>query len=115
AVSEYEKILQVEPTDLAILNTVGDIYSRMGQNDKAIERFRVVAESYTTDGLLLKSIAMYRKITKLDPNGIQALEKLAELYRKQGLVSDARTVLLQAADAYTRKNLSKETLRVLKQ
>jgi tetratricopeptide (TPR) repeat protein len=115
AISEYEKILQVEPRDLAILNTVGDIYSRLGQNDKAIERFRVIGESYANDGSILKSIAMYKKITKLDPNGLPAMEKLAELYRKQGLVSDARSMLLQAADAYTRKGQSKETLRLLKQ
>ncbi|HVJ06433.1 MAG TPA: tetratricopeptide repeat protein [Candidatus Saccharimonadales bacterium] len=115
AITEYEKILQVEPRDLAILNTVGDIYSRLGQNDKAIERFRVVGESYLNDGFILKSIAMYKKITKLDPNGLQSLEKLAELYRKQGLVSDARSTLLQTAEAYTRKGQSKETLRLLKQ
>jgi tetratricopeptide (TPR) repeat protein len=115
AISEYEKILKVEPRDLAILNTVGDIYSRLGQNEKAIERFRVVGEAYASDNLVLKSIAMYKKITKLDPNGLQALEKLAELYRKQGLVGDARSTLLQAAEAYTRKGQSKETLRLLKQ
>jgi tetratricopeptide (TPR) repeat protein len=115
AISEYEKILQVEPRDLAILNTVGDIYARLGQNEKAIERFRVVAESYAGDGFLLKAIALYKKITKLDPNGLAAMEKLAELYRKQGLVSDARSMLLQAAEAYTRKGQSKETLRLLKQ
>jgi len=115
AVTEYEKILQVEPRDLAILNTVGDIYSRLGQNEKAIERFRVVGEAYAADGFLLKSIAMYKKITKLDPNGLPAMEKLAELYRKHGLVNDARSMLLQAAEVYTRKGQSKETLRLLKQ
>jgi tetratricopeptide (TPR) repeat protein len=115
AIAEYEKILQVEPNDLAILNTVGDIYARLGQNEKAIERFRTIGESYAADGFLPKSIAMYRKIVKLDPNGLPAMEKLAELYRKQGLVSDARSMLLQAAEAYTRKGQSKETLRLLKQ
>jgi tetratricopeptide (TPR) repeat protein len=115
AITEYEKILKVEPRDLAILNTVGDVYSRLGQNEKAIERFKVVGESYANDGFVLKSIAMYKKITKLDPNGLPAMEKLAELYRKQGLVSDARSMLLQAAEAYTRKGQSKETLRLLKQ
>ncbi|PSH04672.1 MAG: hypothetical protein CXZ00_04650 [Acidobacteria bacterium] len=115
AISEYEKILKVEPRDLAILNTVGDIYSRLGQNGKAIERFQVVGEAYLAEGHVVKAIAMYRKIVKLDPNGLPAMEKLAELYRKQGLVADARSVLLQAADAYTRKGQSKETLRLLKQ
>ena len=115
AISEYGKILQVEPRDLAILNTVGDIYSRLGQNKEAIERFRVIAEAYAADGTLLKSIAMYKKIVKLDTNDLAAMEKLAELYRKQGLVSDARSALLQAAEVYTRKGQSKETLRLLKQ
>jgi len=115
AITEYEKILKEEPRDLAILNTVGDIYARLGQNEKAIERFRVVGESYANDGFFLKSIALYKKITKLDPNGLAAMEKLAELYRKQGLVGDARSMLLLAAEAYTRKGQSKETLRLLKQ
>ncbi len=75
----------------------------------------MIGESYAADGFLPKSIAMYRKITKLDPNGLATMEKLAELYRKQGLVSDARSMLLQAAEAYTRKGQSKETLRLLKQ
>lgn len=115
AIAEYEKILQVEPRDFVILNQVGDIYARLGQNDKAIERFRAVGEAYAADGLNLKSIAMYKKITKLDPNALPSMEKLAELYRKQGLVSDARGVLLQAADAYGRRGQNKETLRLLKQ
>jgi len=115
AIAEYEKILKVEPNDLTILNTVGDIYARLGQNEKAIERFRVVAESYVNDSSNLKAIALYKKITKLDPNGLPTMEKLAELYRKQGLVGDARSMLLQTADAYTKRGHIKETLRLLKQ
>jgi tetratricopeptide (TPR) repeat protein len=115
AIAEYEKILKVEPNDLTIVNTVGDVYARLGQNEKAIERFRIVADSYVNDGSHLKAIALYRKITKLDPNALPTMEKLAELYRKQGLVADARSMLLQTAEAYTRKGQSKETLRLLKQ
>ena len=115
AVAEYEKILKVEPNDLTILNTVGDVYARLGQNEKAIERFRIVADSYVNDGANLKAIALFKKITKLDPNGLPTMEKLAELYRKQGLVGDARSMLLQTAEAYTRRGQSKETLRLLKQ
>ena len=87
----------------------------MGQNDKAIERFKAIAEVYLAENATVKAIAMYRKIVKLDPNALAPLEKVAELYRKQGLVSDARSALLQAADAYTRKSQPKDTLRILKQ
>ncbi len=115
AIAEYEKILKAEPNDLTITNQIGDIHTRLGQNDKAIERFKFVAESYLNADATLKAIAMYKKITKLDPNGLPAMEKLAELYRKQGLVNDARTMLLQTAEAFTRRGQSKETLRILKQ
>ena len=115
AIAEYEKILKAEPNDLTVANQIGDIYTRLGQNDKAIERFRFVADSYINDGATLKAIAMYKKITKLDPNGLPAMEKLAELYRKQGLVNDARSMLLQTAETFTRRGQSKETLRILKQ
>jgi tetratricopeptide (TPR) repeat protein len=115
AITEYEKILKAEPKDLAILNTVGDIHARLGQNDKAIERFRVVADTYIADGSNVKAIALYKKMTKLDPTDLATMEKLAELYRRQGLVADARSQLLHTAEAYTRRNQSKETLRILKQ
>jgi tetratricopeptide (TPR) repeat protein len=115
AIAEYEKILKVEPHDLTIINQIGDIYTRLGQNDKAIERFRFVADFYVNEGSNLKAIAMFKKITKLDANGMPAMEKLAELYRKQGLVNDARAMLLQAAETFTKRGQSKETLRILKQ
>ena len=115
AIAEYEKILKAEPHDLTIINQIGDIYTRLGQNDRAIERFRFVADFYFSEGANLKAIAMYKKITKLDPNGLPAMEKLAELYRKQGLVNDARSMLLQTAEAFTRRGQSNETLRILKQ
>lgn len=115
AINEYEKILKVEPKDYAIMNTVGDLYARLNKPDKAIECFKTVGDSYISEGAIVKAIALYKKITKLDPNGLAAMEKLAELYRKHGMVSDARSQLLLAAEAYTRKGQHKETLRLLKQ
>lgn len=115
AIAEFEKILKVEPHDFTVLNTVGDIYSRLGQNDKAVEHFQIVGDAYANEGFNLKAIAVFKKITKLAPHGFAAMEKLAELYRKQGLVNDARATLLHTADAYGRKGLQKESLRLLRQ
>jgi len=115
AIAEYEKILKAEPKDLTILNTVGDVYARLGENAKAIERFRIVADAYIADGANVKALALYKKMSKLDPTDLAAMEKLAELYRRQGLVADARSQLLHTAEAYTRRNQSRETLRILKQ
>src|SRR5271170_840470 len=35
AIAEYEKILKADPKDLTVTNTVGDLYSRLGEVDKA--------------------------------------------------------------------------------
>ena len=39
AINEYEKVLKADPKDLTVMNTVGDLYSRLGQTDKALQCF----------------------------------------------------------------------------
>ncbi len=40
AISEYEKVLKADAKDLTVTNTVGDLYSRIGETDKATECFK---------------------------------------------------------------------------
>ena len=104
AVQEYLGILKKDPKDLNLLNTVGDLYVRAGQVPEALKHYYKLGDSYVADGFLMRGIAIYKKIIKLDPNPIQALEKLAELYVLQGLLSDARSQYLQLAETYLKGN-----------
>ena len=65
AISEYEKILKADPKDLTVLNTVGDLFSRSGEQDKAADCFKNVGEAYAAQGFTVKAIAMYKKLSKL--------------------------------------------------
>src|SRR6266496_2563549 len=67
AISEYEKILKNDAKDLTVTNTVGDLYSRLGESDKATEFFKTVGDAYATQGFTVKAIAMYKKICKIRP------------------------------------------------
>ena len=67
AIAEYEKVLKADPKDLTVSNTVGDLYARLGQNDRAIEAFKSVGDAYAAQGFTVKAIAMYKKLTKLKP------------------------------------------------
>jgi tetratricopeptide (TPR) repeat protein len=98
AIADYEKILKEDPKDLTVLNTVGDLYARVGKSDKATEYFRKVGEVYVRDGFTVKAIAMYKKLTKQDPSALDAVQKLAELYTQQGLYTDARSQYMQLAE-----------------
>jgi tetratricopeptide (TPR) repeat protein len=99
AIAEYEKVVKADPKDLTVLNTIGDLYARIGQTDKAVAYFRSVGDTYATQGFTVKAIAMYKKLTKLKPS-IESVLKLAELYGQQGLQNDARAQYLMVAEQY---------------
>jgi len=111
AISEYEKILKNDSRDLTVTNTVGDLYSRIGESDKATECFKNVGDAYASQGFTVKAIAMYKKISKLKPS-LESLLKLAELYTQQGLFNDARAQYLQVAEEFLKANELENAVRI---
>src|SRR5260370_8112150 len=97
AIAEYEKVIKEEAKDLDVLNTSGDLHARVGQNDQACGYFKKVGDQYAQNGFTVKAIAIYRKLTKLNPSAADCLTKLAELYTQQGLFNDARAQHIQCA------------------
>ncbi len=111
AISEYEKILKNDPKDLTVTNTVGDLYSRIGESDKATDCFKSVGDAYASQGFTVKAIAMYKKICKLKPS-LESLLKLAELYTQQGLFNDARAQYLQVAEEFMKAGELENAVRI---
>jgi pilus assembly protein FimV len=98
AITEYEKVTKEDPKDLTVLNTIGDLYARTGQNDRAGQYFKRVGDIYAGEGFTVKAIAMYKKLTKLTPGNAEATLKLAELYTQQGLYNDAKAQYVVLAE-----------------
>src|SRR5271165_5009356 len=111
AISEYEKILKNDAKDLTVTNTVGDLYSRLGETDKATGCFKTVGDAYGSQGFTVKAIAMYKKICKLQPS-LESLLKLAELYSQQGLFNDARAQYLQVAEEFLKNGELENSVRI---
>src|ERR1700739_2911027 len=111
AIAEYEKVLKADPKDLTVTNTVGDLYSRLGQVDKATECFKSVGDAYANQGFTVKPIAMYKKISKLKPS-LESVLKLAELYTQQGLFNDARAQYLQVAEEFLKASELENAIRI---
>lgn len=114
AIAEYDKIIKQDPKDLTVLNTVGDLYARLGSGDKAAEYFRKVGDAYAANGFVVKAIAMYKKLTKLPSPSTDALVRLAELYTQQGLYNDARAQYMSIADQYLKNNERERATGILK-
>ncbi|HEY1273239.1 MAG TPA: tetratricopeptide repeat protein [Terriglobales bacterium] len=111
AIAEYEKILKHDPKDLTVLNTVGDLYARLGQTDEACACFKSVGDAYAQQGFTVKAIAMYKKLTKLK-SSLEGVLKLAELYTQQGLFNDARQQYLQVAEEFLRAGELDQAVRI---
>jgi pilus assembly protein FimV len=111
AITEYEKVLKADPKDLTVMNTVGDLYSRLGNSEKAVECFKSVGDAYASQGFTVKAIAMYKKLSKLQ-SSLESVLRLAELYTQQGLFNDARAQYLQVAEEFLREGQLEQAVRI---
>jgi pilus assembly protein FimV len=111
AITEYGKILKADAKDLTVMNTVGDLYARLGQVDQAVEHFKNVGDAYAAQGFTVKAIAMYKKLSKLKPS-LDCVLRLAELYTQQGLFNDARAQYKQVAEEFLRTGELEQAVRI---
>ena len=112
AITEYKKLADDNPRDMNVFNKLGDLCVRAGKNQDAIRYFLRIAEFYASDGFFLKAIAMYKKVSKLDPSNMDCLQKLASLYLKQGLTIEAKAQYLEVADHFIKAAQFKKAVDV---
>ena len=113
AVNEYKKIYSKDPKDQNVLNTLGDLYARLNRTSEALEYYIKLADMYAGEGFLVRGIAMYKKISKLEPANTHALARLADLYTMQGMLADARSHYMQLVDAHLKANQANQAIEVL--
>jgi len=112
AIVEYQKLIEENSRDWGLINMVGDLYARLGKKEAALEYFEKIADHYAKDGFFLKAIAIYKKMTKLNPEFPDGYVRLAELYGKQGLPMETRVNYLEAAKLYLRKAQAKQAREI---
>jgi tetratricopeptide (TPR) repeat protein len=111
AIAEYEKILKHDAKDLTVMNTVGDLHARLGEDEEAADCFKSVGDAYASQGFTVKAIAMYKKLSKLK-SSTECVLRLAELYTQQGLFNDARAQYLQVAEDFLKSGQLDQAVRI---
>jgi tetratricopeptide (TPR) repeat protein len=84
AISQYLKIIESDPNDAFVLNTIGDLYLRLNDASEANRFFMRVADNYAGNNFIQKAIAVYKKILNNDPENFEVNLTIASLYGKQG-------------------------------
>lgn len=89
-IKEYEKLLQMDPNDVSLHNSIGDALAKVDQDRKAFEHYLVVLKDYQQKENLAKIGFLYKKIAKLnsrkfDPEGKALHEKVVKITDAQEL------------------------------
>jgi tetratricopeptide (TPR) repeat protein len=90
AIAEYVRVVEDQPRDWTTANTLGDLYVRAKQADKAVAQYARIARHFFDDGFYPKAAALYKKILKITPDHEESQLQLADLSAKQGLLADAK-------------------------
>jgi len=112
AVSEYQKLLEDDAQDFAISNIIGDLYVRLGQNEKAAKSFQAVADEYERRGLYSQALAVFKKIAKIKPEDSDLSIKLADIYSLQGFAGEAKKEYLKTAAQFLKSKRFSDAIRV---
>lgn len=89
AIKEAEVESQSNPADTRLKLKMAETYFKAKNIEKAILSYREIAEGYLKDNFILKAIAVFKNVLKLDPDQVEINLKLAELYLKLEMISDA--------------------------
>lgn len=114
AVKEYLRIVQEDPKDVRVWLKIGDLYAKKGAKQDAIETYIRVARFYHEQGFLLKAVAVYKQILKLDPRLVDVILRLADLYRQLGQMSEAMQHFESVAAHFHREGNTKEALATVR-
>ncbi len=114
AIQQYLAVLEHDPSNLILLNTIGDLYIRDNHVAEGLKHFYRLADAYVKEGFIVRAIAIYKKISKIDQNSVEPALKLADLYQSQGLAREAREQLSGAFEFYKKTAQLEKILEVLR-
>ena len=115
AIDEYKDVVRHDSRDMVTLNMLGDLHVKDGNQKEAIRCYEKVADHYGKQGFSQKAIAIYNKILRIRPDSPEISEKLAELYKSKGSVSEAKSHYTTLAEHYLKKGYRTEAYAIWKQ
>jgi len=110
AIAEYRKLIAGESPDLTINNIIGDLYVKMGRNEEAVRAFQSVASYYESEGLYSQALAVYKKITKVDPENVVIMVRMGDVFDRQGFAMEAKREYVRAELRLRKEGRTKERM-----
>jgi tetratricopeptide (TPR) repeat protein len=103
ALGLYKKILNIDSYDPGALYGLGEINEERGLMTDAVKYYLAAADSFSKSHKKEMLLEVYGRIIAISPSNVQLRSKVAELYDKQGLRSEAAKEYLSIAGTYEEK------------
>ncbi|MDO8446281.1 MAG: tetratricopeptide repeat protein [Deltaproteobacteria bacterium] len=115
AIAEYQKAVEADPKDLRTRLKLGELYLKKENKVSAVDEYSKAAESFASDGFNLQAIAVYKQLLRIDASISDIYIRLADLYRKQGLIADALAQYRIVINNHEKQGKLGEAIDALKQ
>ncbi|RMF82385.1 MAG: hypothetical protein D6739_08365, partial [Nitrospirae bacterium] len=96
-------------------NQLGDMKLEKGLREDALELYKQASDQFIEEDLIVKSIAVIKKIVKQFPDDVCITEmylRLGDLNQRRGMVANAKEAYLVAAQQYQEQGAIREALGV---
>jgi tetratricopeptide (TPR) repeat protein len=114
AIAIYKKINKLDPSKLDIYAKLADLYGKQGLAMEAKSQYQVLADYYLKHGDPGNALAIYRKISELDPNSINVHVKLADLYSQNNQTREALKEYDRVGRMLLKRGMLDEAVQVFK-
>ena len=111
----YKKIIKIDPNRLDVYEKLADLHAERGLTGNAVEDYLRVAKQYAQHGDHGAALAVYQKLSRLDPKNCDIRIKLAELCKKLGLDRQAVEAYDVARSLYEERNMPGQAQAILDQ
>jgi len=79
AIAELEKLFAIDQ-DPQVKVRMGDVRQKMNQKPQAVNEYMKAAEIFADKGFVVKALAMYKLVLRVDPSHSKALDQMASLH-----------------------------------
>ena len=108
SLSDLLRQVEESPGDARLVQKVGELFRRRGDDRSAVRYFVRACEIYESDGLFLMAIAVYKQVLLVDPEFIAALPRVAELHVMVQLLPEAAAYFRSARHAFAKRGRREE-------
>jgi tetratricopeptide (TPR) repeat protein len=100
ALALYKKVLNINPANAESLYALGELSEEKGLSTDATRYYLAAADSLSKEGKKDRLLEIYQKILSLSPSNVNLRQKVAEIFLKEGLISDAAVEYVHMAGFY---------------